>query len=110
MRIKGIDDLSPAEIENELRAGGRFVYYQYCISLLLVTLRQPSSIVFLRARDRGVVRGLPWCLVSLLLGWWGLPWGLIYTPMVILSNLAGGTDVTLEVRRLLAQQVWQEQR
>jgi hypothetical protein len=105
MKIKGIDNLSLAEIDAEVEAGGRFVYYQYCISLLLVSFRRASPIVFLRADDRGMVRGLPYTLMSLLLGWWGLPWGVIYTLMAVFSNLAGGHDVTLAVRRFLAEQL-----
>jgi hypothetical protein len=101
MKIKGIDDLSLAQIDAELVSGGRFVYYQYCISFLLVTFRQPSHIVFLRGRDRGMVRGLPYSLLTLLLGWWGVPWGPIYSSVAIFSNLAGGQDVTLAVRRFL---------
>jgi hypothetical protein len=33
----------------------------------------------------------------LILGWWGFPWGFIYTPMVILKNFSGGEDVTERV-------------
>jgi hypothetical protein len=101
MKIKGIDDLTLEEIEAELAAGGRFVFYEYCISLLVLTFKQPTSIRFLRAGDRGVVRGLPFVLISLLLGWWGLPWGVIYTPVAIFANLGGGRDVTSEVWHFL---------
>jgi hypothetical protein len=104
MKIKGIDNLSLAEIDADIEAGGRFVYYQYCISLLLVTFRQPSSIVFLRPGDRGILRGTPYSLLTLLLGWWGLPWGVFYTMAAVFSNLGGGHDVTREVRRFLAEQ------
>jgi len=32
-----------------------------------------------------------------LFGWWGIPWGFIYTPMSIISNISGGKDVTQSV-------------
>ena len=32
--------------------------------------------------------------MSALLGWWGFPWGFIYTPAVLVTNLKGGRDVT----------------
>ena len=35
------------------------------------------------------------------LGWWGVPWGIIYTPLTIFTNLFGGQDVTDEVWVLL---------
>jgi hypothetical protein len=30
------------------------------------------------------------------LGWWGVPWGLIYTPLTLWTNLSGGRAVTAE--------------
>jgi hypothetical protein len=96
--IHGIDRLSPEELARELGAGGRFVVYEYCISLIFLTLRRPSGIYFLRPGEWGLVQGLPFILVSLLLGWWGLPWGIIYTPLTLFTNLSGGHDVTEEVR------------
>jgi hypothetical protein len=101
MRIHGIEDLTPAEIEQEVEAGGRFVFYEYCISLLVASTRRPSDVYFLRADDWGVLRGLPYCLLSLFFGWWGIPWGLIYTPLSLFNNLGGGCDVTAEIMPLL---------
>jgi hypothetical protein len=44
-----------------------------------------------------VLQGLPYTLISLVLGWWGIPWGLIFTPAAIFTNLCGGKDVTQDV-------------
>jgi hypothetical protein len=101
MRIRGGEHLSLDELDAELAAGGRLVYYEYCISLLVVTLRQPTEIYLRRSHELGVWRGMRFTLISLLLGWWGIPWGVIYTPLTILTNLAGGCDVTGDVRPLL---------
>lgn len=97
MRIYGIDQFSLVDLEEELLAGGRFVFFEYCISLIVVSLRRPSGIYFLRGNQYALPRGLPFTLISLLLGWWGLPWGVIYTPLTLLTNLSGGQDVTEEV-------------
>ncbi len=94
MRMHGIEGLTPAQVEAGLAAGGRFVLYEYCISFLVVTLRCPSRAHYLRRGERGVVRGLPYALVSVLLGWWGVPWGIIYTPLTLVTNLSGGWDVS----------------
>lgn len=104
MRIKGIDAMTPEEVDALLAAGGRFVFYEFCISLIVITLRRPTAVVLLRPGELGLLRGLPYVFLSLLLGWWGLPWGIIYTPLTVLTNLAGGRDVTPEVRALLAKQ------
>jgi hypothetical protein len=97
MRIDGIDNLTPAQLEAELAAGGRFIVYEYCISFVILTLRCPTRVRFLRPREIGMLHGLPYVLLSLLLGWWGLPWGIIYTPLTIFTNLCGGHDVTEQV-------------
>lgn len=97
MIIRGIENLTLDDICREVEAGGRFVYYEYCISVLIASSRRPSVIFFLRGTDWGVWRGLPYCLLSLLLGWWGFFWGLIYTPLTLFNNLSGGCDVTAEV-------------
>ena len=98
LQIRGIDKLSAAELERELAAGGRFVFYEYCISILIVTFRRPSAIYFLKSGEQGILRGLPYSLISLILGWWGLPWGFIYTPLTLVTNFTGGCNVTATMR------------
>jgi hypothetical protein len=87
--------------EAQLAAGDRLVVFEYCISLIVVTLRRPSRVYLIRAGKSGLLPGVPYTILSLLLGWWGIPWGLIYTPLVVVTNLSGGCDVTAEVRSRL---------
>jgi len=93
-----------SEATRVLPEGGRMVVYEFCISLVFITLRRTSSLTVLRPGERGIIRGLPYCLLSLLFGWWGLPWGVIYTPLTILTNLRGGFDVTPQFREDLLKQ------
>ena len=102
MRIHGIDGLTAEDLDQAIQYGGRFVFYEYCISCLVFTLRRPSDIIFVHGHEWGWVRGLPYTLVTLLLGWWGLPWGFIYTPLALATNIAGGCDVTYDTRVYLA--------
>lgn len=95
--IKNLGNLSVQEINYELQNGGKFVIFQYSISVLVMTFKRPSGVYFLRAGESHWGKSLPFTIISLLFGWWGLPWGLIYTPMAIATNLGGGKDVTREV-------------
>lgn len=101
MRLIGAEKLTRQQVEATLAAGGRLVFYEYCISLLIVTLRCPSPVYLLQPGEFGVLRGLPYALVSFLFGWWGLPMGLVYTPLTLMTNLCGGRDVTAEADTLL---------
>jgi len=42
-------------------------------------------------------------LFSVVFGWWGIPYGPIYTVMALITNFGGGKDVTRDVRALLKQ-------
>jgi hypothetical protein len=77
---------------------GRWIVFEYCISLVAVTLRRTSRPVFVRADERAWLHGMPYSCISFLFGWWGLPWGVIYTPVTIFSNFTGGCDITAQVR------------
>lgn len=104
MNIPGLENLTAEELDEELARGGRFVFYEYCISFIFGTLRRPSAVRLLRAGEGGFWPGVPYSLVSLVLGWWGLPWGFVYTPLSLVTNFGGGRDVTAQVRALLRAQ------
>ena len=71
--------MSPQEVIVELNRGGKFVVYRYCFSALVITVMQGTDIYFVRADESRVRKGLPWTLLTLLVGWWGIPWGPIRT-------------------------------
>src|SRR5260221_13919762 len=97
MKIVGIEGLTADQLRFEVEHGARFVLFQYCISVLLMTFKRPSDIYFIRADDSKLPRILGFSAISLFLGWWGIPWGPIYTVGSIATNLRGGKDVTKEV-------------
>jgi hypothetical protein len=101
MYLRALEALTPADLDRRLQGGARLVFFEYCISFVFVTLRRPSAVMLLGPGERGLVRGLPYTLISLMLGWWGLPWGLVYTPRAVFTNLCGGRDVTAEVYAFL---------
>jgi hypothetical protein len=95
--IHGIDQFSTAQIEDQLRNGARFVVYQYCISIIVMSFKRSSGIYFIPAGGSAVGKGALWSLPSLLLGWWGIPWGPIWTIQSLWRNLGGGIDVTAQM-------------
>lgn len=97
MPIKGLEGLSDAQIEIEIQQGGKFIVFQYCISILIMTFRRSSDVHFIKSSESPFMLGLPYTLLSLFLGWWGFPWGPIYTIGVIATNIGGGKDVTTQI-------------
>ena len=90
--LQGLDD--PHSIRSEIERGGRFVLFTYCISVIFMTFKRSSDLHFIRPGESAVLRGLPFSLISFFLGWWGFPWGFIYTIEALVKNFGGGTDVT----------------
>jgi hypothetical protein len=103
MKIHGIEGLSAREVNRELAQGARFVLFHYCISLFLVTFRRASDIYFVRAGESAVAKGVWGTVVSFFAGWWGIPWGPIYTIGAFITNFRGGKDLTQEVVAMFNQ-------
>jgi hypothetical protein len=101
-KIQGIEGLSSDQVRFELERGGRFVVFQYCVSVLVVTFKRSSPIYFIRSGESPVGKGIGFTLLTLVAGWWGFPWGPIYSAQSIYRNLSGGKDVTKEVSAALS--------
>ena len=103
-KIRGIEGMKHGELDFEIQRGAKFVLFQYCISVIVLTFRRPSDIYFLRQGENAVVKGLPFTFLSLVAGWWGIPWGPIYTVQSVYNNSRGGKDVTQAVVNSLRAQ------
>lgn len=67
----------------------RLTRYQVALSFLIVSFKIPTRVYVVGHHTTGFVAAA--CtVVSLALGWWGIPWGPIYTVQVIHRNLRGG--------------------
>jgi hypothetical protein len=93
-KIVGIEGLTNDQINFELQRGAKFVFYQYCISVIVMAFRRSSDIYFIKEGESRLSKGLPWTLLSVLAGWWGIPWGPIFTVQALITNFRGGKDVT----------------
>lgn len=103
MAIQGLENVTVAELQTEIDRGGKFVVFEYCVSVLIMTFRRSSDIHFIRAGEGTFGKSFPFTLISLMFGWWGFPWGFIYTPMALFTNLNGGKDVTQNVMGAILQ-------
>lgn len=102
MKIKNIDGLSASDLQKEAEKGARFVYYPYTISFIVITLRKTSGVYLIKAGENPLSRSWRFTLISLLFGWWGIPFGPKFTLQSIKVNQKGGKDVTDEVMSTVA--------
>lgn len=95
--IKNLDGLSTVDINQELHNGGKFVIFQFCISIIVLTFKRSSDIYFIRAGESTTRHSIGYTLLTTLFGWWGFPWGPIYSIGAFYTNLSGGKDITHDV-------------
>lgn len=91
-------ELTLAELKAEVAAGSRFLVFSYCISLFLVVSLRRFSTAFLVAPNTSH-RSISWRynILTLAFGWWGLPYGPIFSIRALRINAMGGIDATEDV-------------
>ena len=102
MKIKGIENMAPESLRFEIERGGRFVVFQYCISIVVLSFKRVSDIYFIKGDESAFGKGAGFSLVSLVCGWWGIPWGPIWTIGSLITNCRGGRNVTSEVMQAIS--------
>ena len=96
MKIIGAEGMSPDQLKFEIQRGAKLVVYQYCVSILVITFRRASGVYFIPAGESAISKGLPWILLTLIVGWWGIPWGPIFSIQSLITNFQGGKDITAQ--------------
>jgi len=86
---------------SQVNSGTRFVMFSYAISLVAVSFKRTSAVCAVAPGRSRVVAGLPYSLLSLLVGWWGLPHGPIFTISSLTTNLRGGIDLTSHLAEVI---------
>ncbi len=64
------------------------------VSIVIATLNLPSRHLIV-GHDNRLGHGAACTLTSLVLGWWGIPWGPIWTIAAVARNLRGGHKTTV---------------
>jgi hypothetical protein len=85
------------KLEQEVRAGGRFVIFDWNFSILVMSFQRHTDLQWVGRGADGSGRATLWTLISMVVGWWGLPWGVIFTFSTMYHNALGGRDVTAAV-------------
>jgi hypothetical protein len=103
MKIKNTEGLTVSQIRAIVQDGGKFVYFPYTISIGVATFKRASSIYLIRSGESSFKHSYKYVLTNGLAGWWGIPWGPIYTIGSLYHQLNGGKDVTAAVMSELIQ-------
>ncbi len=99
--IKNLENLSDEQINNELKKGAKFVIFSYTISIIIMTFRRNSDIYFIKSGESAVAYSWKYSLITFFAGWWGIPFGPIFSIASFYKNFTGGKDVTAEVIRAI---------
>jgi hypothetical protein len=79
-------------------AGKRYVIYPYVVSILVMTFRRNiGSVRVVETGDWPMAPLFGATLVTTLFGWWGIPWGFIWSPLVLFNLWRGGRDATRQI-------------
>jgi hypothetical protein len=96
--------MSSEQLRFELQRGAKIVCYQYCVSLWVITFGRSALADYAPAGESRVAKGLPWTLLTLVLGWWGIPWGPIFTVQSLMRNFKGGKDLSADFSAPMTRQ------
>lgn len=83
----------------KVTAQPRYVVYRYVVSLFVTTIRTPIQGIF--CADCGQKAALKASAITAFAGWWGIPWGPIFTVGEIFRNAFGGFEPEGSKQRLL---------
>lgn len=91
--LRWLDENLEALVEGEaeyrgtrLSPGTEVVVFHLAFSIVVASFKFPSQILVV-GHDRIWLWRAGYSLVSLLFGWWGIPWGPVYTVQALHSNL-----------------------
>lgn len=91
------DRMTVEQLQLAVSRGARFIVYEYCISLIVISFSRYSKPVFVPVGVNPITAGWKYTLLTLVLGWWGIPFGIIFSIKALWTNLRGGKDVTNSV-------------
>ena len=109
VQTPGEESLEPLEplvcsVCQRVTAQPQYVIFYNVKSFFVMTIRTPVQGVYCRScADEKAFRST---VITWLLGWWGFPWGIIYSTHAIVNNLLGGSKPKDVNARLLSYQAY----
>ncbi|MCD0490097.1 hypothetical protein LPB86_17790 [Pedobacter sp. MC2016-14] len=103
-KINNTAGLSLEQLYTSLSAGGCIISYGYCISAIAFTYRLMSAPYYIKAGEKPSTYRKKYNRLSRIFGWWGIPWGPIYTFDMLRMNRekrGGGINITEDVLSVL---------
>lgn len=97
VRLRNTENESVNTIQNKITKGYRFIVYPFCISLILFSIHVISPAYFVGPSDYRKKQARRYNLLSLIFGWWSIPFGPSKTINSIKTNLKGGVDITEDI-------------
>ncbi|MFL1542544.1 J domain-containing protein [Pseudomonas sp. O39] len=88
----------------KVSAQPRVVVFRSVKSFLFLTIRKPIAGVYCSSCAQK--QSLKASATSWLLGWWGFPWGPLYTVQALVINMFGGSHPPLENAKMLGYQAY----
>lgn len=78
----------------EIKPESEMVAYTYVISIVVMTFRRSTRYYFKEAESGKALAAKILCILcNLLVGWWGIPWGPIWTIKETFCNLTNSNTV-----------------
>ncbi len=71
------------------------VRYETCFSIVFMTMRNKTP-MFLKDSAPARKSQITASILSYLFGWWGIPFGLIFTPVVVANNIRSADKMAVE--------------
>jgi hypothetical protein len=90
-----------SDLENLVMSGHRFVTIPYVVSVVILSFRRGlGGVHVVKTGEWPVGKVIGATAITSLCGWWGFPFGIIWTVISLFHLWKGGSDVT---RKLLVQ-------
>jgi hypothetical protein len=82
------------DVLRSMERGAIVVRYPYVISAVLVSFALESRAVLIERPAQRYTGTIPYLLLTLVFGWWGVPWGPIFTAKAVWCLMRGGEEIT----------------